>query len=246
MSEALFAEFPPVTTADWEAAIVRDLKGADPKKLVWKTEDGFEVKPFYRMEDATGQPAFVDFPKSWRICSEVDGPDAAAEVIARGAQAILLHTADTAKLEAVLERIASNPVEVHVRAGGAASSLLMALRKYKGKLRGSIDAPTPAEGYGAEGVAFAIDGDLVARLEPTSTQELALMLALGSEYLAAAGAGIANHIAFDFPVGANYFFEIAKLRAARLLWPAIVRAYSPTARPVVRIFAHTGGWSKSI
>src|SRR5581483_12468163 len=90
MSEALFAEFPPVTTADWEAAIVRDLKGADPKKLVWKTEDGFEVKPFYRMEDAPGLPAFSDFPRAWRICSEVGSADDAAEAIARGAQAILI------------------------------------------------------------------------------------------------------------------------------------------------------------
>jgi methylmalonyl-CoA mutase len=72
------------------------------------------------------------------------------------------------------------------------------------------------------------------------------MLALGSEHLAEAGAAIANQIAFDFPVGTNYFFEIAKLRAARLLWPSIVSAYSQTVRPEVRIFAHTGGWSKTI
>src|SRR5581483_4254727 len=104
-------------------------KGADPKKLVWKTEDGFEVKPFYRMEDAPGLPAFSDFPRAWRICSEVDSADEAAEAIARGAQAILIRPKDAAALEAVLSRVALNQVEVHVRAGSEASSLLPVLRK---------------------------------------------------------------------------------------------------------------------
>ena len=48
----LFEEFPPVTTEQWEAVIEKDLKGADyNKKLVWKTAEGFQVKPYYRAED---------------------------------------------------------------------------------------------------------------------------------------------------------------------------------------------------
>ncbi|MBN2613111.1 MAG: methylmalonyl-CoA mutase small subunit [Bacteroidales bacterium] len=48
----LFTEFPPITTAQWEEKIAEDLKGADyQKKLVWKTLEGFEVKPYYRNED---------------------------------------------------------------------------------------------------------------------------------------------------------------------------------------------------
>jgi methylmalonyl-CoA mutase len=45
-NERLFAEFPPISTAEWEAAIAKDLKGADyEKKLIWKTNEGFNVKP---------------------------------------------------------------------------------------------------------------------------------------------------------------------------------------------------------
>ena len=52
MSEKLFKEFPPVTTVDWEAVIEKDLKGADyNKKLIWKTGQGFDVKPYYREDD---------------------------------------------------------------------------------------------------------------------------------------------------------------------------------------------------
>ena len=48
----LFNEFPQVATADWEAKIVADLKGADyDKKLVWKTIEGFNVRPYYRAEN---------------------------------------------------------------------------------------------------------------------------------------------------------------------------------------------------
>ena len=53
--QKLFAEFPPVTTERWEEAIKADLKGADyEKKLVWKTAEGFNVRPYYRAENLEG------------------------------------------------------------------------------------------------------------------------------------------------------------------------------------------------
>ncbi|MDR1886739.1 MAG: methylmalonyl-CoA mutase family protein [Prevotellaceae bacterium] len=48
MAQKLFAEFPPITAEQWDEVIVKDLKGADyEKKLVWKTPEGFNVRPFY-------------------------------------------------------------------------------------------------------------------------------------------------------------------------------------------------------
>ena len=53
--EKLFSDFAPVTTQEWLDKITADLKGADfEKKLVWKTNEGFKVKPFYRKEDLEG------------------------------------------------------------------------------------------------------------------------------------------------------------------------------------------------
>ena len=53
--EKLFSEFSPVSTEKWMDKVNADLKGADfEKKLVWKTNEGFKVKPFYRMEDLDG------------------------------------------------------------------------------------------------------------------------------------------------------------------------------------------------
>ena len=51
----LSADFPPVSTEEWEAAIARDLKGADyEKKLVWRTEEGLAIRPYYRKEALGG------------------------------------------------------------------------------------------------------------------------------------------------------------------------------------------------
>ncbi|MFV0553330.1 MAG: methylmalonyl-CoA mutase family protein, partial [Mangrovibacterium sp.] len=48
----LFQEFPSVSTEEWKAKITADLKGADyDRKLVWRTNEGFAVQPFYRLED---------------------------------------------------------------------------------------------------------------------------------------------------------------------------------------------------
>lgn len=44
--EKLFDQFPPVSTQEWKEKVVADLKGADfDKKLVWRTNEGFNVTP---------------------------------------------------------------------------------------------------------------------------------------------------------------------------------------------------------
>lgn len=51
----LFAEFPPVTTEQWEEVVKRDLKGADyERRLVKTTLDGIKKRPYYRSENLEG------------------------------------------------------------------------------------------------------------------------------------------------------------------------------------------------
>lgn len=48
----LFSEFDSITAAAWKETAIKDLKGADfEKKLVWKTDEGISVQPFYTAED---------------------------------------------------------------------------------------------------------------------------------------------------------------------------------------------------
>lgn len=61
--EKLFSEFAPVSTEEWIAKITADLKGAPfEKKLVWKTGEGFNANPFYRLEDLEGLKTTTSLP----------------------------------------------------------------------------------------------------------------------------------------------------------------------------------------
>ena len=65
--EKLFSDFSPVSTEQWMEKVTADLKGADfEKKLVWKTNEGFKVKPFYRMEDLEGLKTTDALPGEFR------------------------------------------------------------------------------------------------------------------------------------------------------------------------------------
>lgn len=86
-----------------------------------------------------------------------------------------------------------------------------------------------------------------------ATQELAFAIATGLEYLREMqqqGLSIdttATALVFSFSVGSNFFMEIAKLRAARLLWATIVGAAggSEEAQKMV-IHARTSAWNKTV
>ena len=50
--EKLFTQFPPVSYDTWRAKVDADLKGVPfEKKLVWRTNEGFNVQPMYRRDD---------------------------------------------------------------------------------------------------------------------------------------------------------------------------------------------------
>jgi len=64
----LLEEFPPVPTPAWEEAIAKDLKGADyEKRLVWKTDEGIAVRPYYRAEHAVARPPLSRLAATWEL-----------------------------------------------------------------------------------------------------------------------------------------------------------------------------------
>jgi hypothetical protein len=165
----LFEEFPPVSTAEWEAQIARDL-GRDANRLHWVSADGIEGKPFYRSEDLGGGLGRELYSSNaWKVGCEVADVESARYAIARGAAALYIEK------EFDLGGVPLDGIEV-IRAGS--------------------------------GGLWRAEGN-------TPVQELASVLAGPSADL------------LEFAVGADYFLEIAKFRAARLL------------RPGVRILART-------
>ncbi len=80
---------------------------------------------------------------------------------------------------------------------------------------------------------IGINGKSFSNSGSSIVQELAFSLAQGAEYLTRLTElglsvdEVANNIKFNFGISNNYFMEIARLRAARLLWAKIVKAYNP-------------------
>jgi methylmalonyl-CoA mutase len=71
----MWEEFPHVSTAEWEAAIQADLKGADyDRKLVWHTDEGITVRPYYRNENLPATTGQFRFTGEWQVAKDADIP----------------------------------------------------------------------------------------------------------------------------------------------------------------------------
>ncbi|MDH2393078.1 methylmalonyl-CoA mutase [Streptomyces sp. HNM0663] len=99
--------------------------------------------------------------------------------------------------------------------------------------------------------SISISGYHIQEAGATADLELAYTLADGLEYLRAGiGAGLdvdsfAPRLSFFWAIGMNFFMEIAKLRAARLLWAKLVKGFDPKNPKSLSLRTHcqTSGWS---
>ncbi len=99
--------------------------------------------------------------------------------------------------------------------------------------------------------SISISGYHIQEAGATADLELAYTLADGVEYVRAglaAGLDIdafAPRLSFFWAIGMNYFMEIAKLRAARLLWAKLLKPFSPNDPRSLSLRTHcqTSGWS---
>jgi methylmalonyl-CoA mutase len=289
MSEKLnlLQDFPAVSTEQWLAKVTADLKGADfDKKLVWKTNEGFNVNPFYRAEDianlptANGKPGEFPFIRGtkkthdWLVCQKIkvccpkDANKKALDILNKGVNSLhfsIKGDVDAKFIEDLLCGIQADAVELKFKLcigkSPAFATLLVDYFKSKNydlsKLKGAILADPikkmlkKGKDLSQDKVAEMLKNIAIAATELPQyrtanvsaaalnnagayiTQELGYALAWGVEYLdALIAAGIdkaeaAKRIKFTFGVGGNYFMEIAKFRAARLLWAKIIEAYKP-------------------
>ncbi|MFJ4098964.1 methylmalonyl-CoA mutase [Amycolatopsis japonica] len=99
--------------------------------------------------------------------------------------------------------------------------------------------------------SISISGYHMQEAGATADLELAYTLADGVEYIRAgveAGLDVdkfAPRLSFFWAIGMNFFMEVAKLRAARLLWANLVRKFQPTSDKSLSLRTHsqTSGWS---
>ena len=286
--EKLFTEFAAPTTQEWLDKIQVDLKGADfQKRLVWRTNEGFNVQPFYRREDLAnlktpdalpGEFPFVRGNKkdsnAWYVRQNVvvgEDPKAAnakaLDILNKGIDSLGFHIpgkmVSKETVETLLDQILCDVVEVNFatcpRHSVELAEILVAYFAEKGydkqKVVGSIEWDpmqkmvmkgkdvTPVLAFGPKLVevlkeypnfrCIAVSTDALNNAGAYIVQELGYALAWGNEYLQQlVDAGVdadlaAQSIKFNMGVSENYFMEIAKFRAARLLWAQIVKQYEP-------------------
>ena len=99
--------------------------------------------------------------------------------------------------------------------------------------------------------SISISGYHMQEAGATQDLELAYTLADGVEYLragVAAGMSVdqfAPRLSFFWAIGMNFFMEVAKLRAARMLWAGLVKGFGPKSEKSLPLRAHsqTSGWS---
>ncbi|WP_297088761.1 methylmalonyl-CoA mutase family protein [uncultured Draconibacterium sp.] len=297
--QKLFTDFAPITTEEWEAKINADLKGKDYERaLVWKTYEGFNVRPYYRQENLAGKDYLESLPgefpyvrgnnktnNDWFIRQNIFVTDfeeankKALEVLGKGITSLGFLFSDCGSvtkesLGVLLKDICLEAAEVNLVCSCDNNNCAETFAAYvaegkwdndnviasasldpigtfvlKGKLEEdavkklvpSVEAAKAVKNFrviGVHGKFFANSGSSIA-------QELAFSLAQGAEYLTQlteAGVSVddaAKAIKFNMGISNNYFMEIAKLRAGRLLWSKIVEAYGPECKCSAKMIVHS-------
>lgn len=306
----LFSEFPPISTEKWEEVITKDLKGADyEKKLVWKTIEGFNVKPYYRAEDLENLEYLDSNPNqapytrgkhvdnnTWDIRQDIKADSLeemnalALEALNRGADSIgfCACKADSVeKMQILLKDIHVDACKINftcsknmletlkifaevVKANGCNPENVYGSCNYDiyghALLHGSY-AGSEEEAYkmAKEMIEFAkvnlpnfrvltVNGRHIHNAGSNIVQELGFTLAAANDLVAHLTdmgmdvCDVAKNLCFSFGTGSNYFMEIAKIRAARMLWSKVIEQYNPTCECCYKVFinATSSVWNKTI
>jgi methylmalonyl-CoA mutase len=308
-NQNLFQQFPEVSTQEWEGVILKDLKGADyNKKLVWHTDEGFDVRPYYRAEDLLNISYLDSLPNEfpytrgyktnnndWEIVQEITEKDPqkanliAIDALTRGANMIAFNSADittASDLELLLNGIDLEKNGVQFNHSKSYIELVKLFVAYIDKHNFNKDTIIGAINFDA--IVFALkqgkfyrskqeDLDQVSELlhltkdlkkfriinvnglalhnaGATIIQELGYALGIAGEYIAyLSEKGVPVHeitskLQFTLSVGTNYFMEIAKIRAIRLLWSTIVDQYNPQCDGAYQLKINTvaSSWNKTL
>lgn len=285
--EKLFTEFVAPSKQEWLDKIQVDLKGADfDKRLVWRTNEGFNVQPFYRREDVlklkTPDALPGEFPyvrgnkkkdNEWYVRQDIKADDAMAanekalDLLNKGIDSLCFKISgdDVNKdfVETLLKDIVCDAVELNFNTCKRHTlELAKILTEYfeqkgydKAKIVGSLDWDpmekivmkghdvTPILDLAPEIVkalaeypnfrCITVNAVSLNNAGSYIVQELGYALAWGNDYLnrlVEAGVDVdlaASKIKFNMGITENFFMEIAKFRAARMLWAEIVKQYAP-------------------
>ena len=291
--EKLFDQFPPISTEEWKAKVEADLKGAPfEKKLVWRTNEGFNVQPMYRAEDIADLKTTDSLPgeypyvrgtrteNDWLTRQEIIADNAAEanakalDVLTKGVTSLGFKVKEAGDVATLVAGIDLTKVEINlnccpkcaadvakalvdvVKAAGAEESFkgFIDFNPFRKALKHGVEFPGDIAKMAVELLnavkdvkglrVLAVDSVMFNNAGAYIFQELGYALAWGAEWLAMlteAGVdvdAVARRIKFNMGISSNYFMELAKFRAARMLWAQIVEQFKPACKCSCKMVAH--------
>lgn len=252
MSTSLFDEFKKTPPTAWKQKIQVDLNGEDYNgSLLWKTNEGIVVKPFYTSEDRENHKITTS-KDGFNICQtifidqEKIANQLAINALKRGANSILFKANSIFDYKKLLLHIKVESIFLYFHFTFLDDEFQTEIARFinskntyfQTDIIGNLaetgnwffnlkdDFSKLNEIQKKSENCISISSDLYQNTGATITQQLAYTLAHANEYLNQFGNTVAKKIHFSFSVGSNYFFEISKLRAFRILWSALLKEYN--------------------
>ncbi|AEH01732.1 methylmalonyl-CoA mutase subunit beta [Lacinutrix sp. 5H-3-7-4] len=251
MNKPLFKDFEGVSAKAWKQKIQADLKGADYNDaLIWSTPEDINVKPFYHKTDFDEKPILETPSNSWHICQSIFVFDVeksntkAIDALNRGAESIkfiipnkevsiptlLQNIPTTTPLYFQLQFLDSEYANTITKAFQNAhiqTDIIGNLAR-SGNWYSNLNSDHEQLNKIASNSTntLSVDLSLYQNAGATIVQQLAYSLAHANEYLNHFQTSLKSQITFNVSVGTNYFFEIAKLRALRVLYKTLALEYN--------------------
>ncbi len=249
--QKLFTEFTSTTAAQWKEQLVKDLKGIDYNTLVWKTNSGIEVQPFYTAENLVSNPAPVFTTNDWAICEQISVEDEktanakALNALQNGASGLVFQISKKTNYSVLLKDILlkhiyclfkinaeqKNDLDTFLVFANAGSNCFVECDEL---LNGKINP---------QNSVISINTNLYQEAGSNTINELAFSIAHLNEYLNNSSLSDIKKIHMSISVGGDFFMEIAKIRALRKLSEFLLKEYSVKAK--IHIHAQTTLINKS-
>jgi methylmalonyl-CoA mutase len=252
----LFSEFEPVSAKQWKQQIQFELKGADYNEtLVWESPEGIKVKPFYHNDDTNVNLNAITPNAPFTIVQNIFVHDVkksnarALETLQRGAESIRFTIeSESISIEELMQNLPLENVNYYFNLPFLSVEFSNKINDFASKNKATIFTQIDPIGQlikdgnwfenlekdfeklntitSKTTVPFlTISSGMYQNAGANIVQQLAYTLAQVNEYFNRISA-INQPITIEVAVGTNYFFEIAKLRALRILFNTLATEYN--------------------
>jgi methylmalonyl-CoA mutase len=234
-SEKLFDEFDVVSSKEWKQKIQFELKGADYNEtLVWESPEGIKVKPFYHVDEFENNVNVTTNVTDFKILQNVfvhnvsKANEKAKNTLNRGAESIRFSIEnDTISLEDLFADLPNENTSYSFYLPFISNDFVTKINAFAKQNNYQITLLIDSIGQLVkDGNWFENLEQDFSKLNQIAKNSSLSFLNINAATYQNAGANIVQQI--EVAVGSNYFFEIAKLRALRMLFNLLAKEYNHT------------------